>query len=152
MIRLKLVKGTAENIALESQDPGDSHGTRLMKFLVEPWTSSGRVASANSYFASVPCALALKDMGLRFIGVVKTTTKESQNGDCKEAPCAHPMPGHDALAFLWVDRERRCFVSIYCQLLLGEPCARARWRHVEDVATDIDPERLDITIPKTKVY
>ena len=31
---------------------------------------------ADSYFASVPCALALKDMGLRFIGVVKTATRE----------------------------------------------------------------------------
>ena len=76
MIRLKLVKGATENAALESQDPGCLHGTRVMKFLVQPWANSGRVVSADSYFASVPCTLALMGMVLRFIGVVKTATKE----------------------------------------------------------------------------
>ena len=31
---------------------------------------------ADSYFASVAAAKALKSIGLRFIGVVKTATKE----------------------------------------------------------------------------
>ena len=114
MIRLKLVKGAAENAALESQDPGGLHGTRVMKFLVQPWANSGRVVSADSYFASVPCALALKDMGLRFIGVVKTATKEfpqtylltvelSQKGDYKGVMCIHPNTGYKLLTFVWVD-------------------------------------------------
>ena len=36
MVRLKLVKGAVENAVLESQDPGSLHGTRVMKFLVQP--------------------------------------------------------------------------------------------------------------------
>ena len=161
MIRLKLVKGAAENAALKSQDPGGLHGTRIMKFLVAPWANSGRVVSADSYFASVPCALALKGMGLRFIGVVKTATKEfpqtylstvelPQKGDYKGVLCIHPTTGYKLLAFVWVDRERRYFISNCCSLSPGEPYTRTRWRQVEDVTTNIDPERLEITIPQPK--
>ena len=75
MLQLKLVKGVVDNAQLESDDPGGLHGTRVMKQLVQPWVNSGRVIAADSYFASVPCALALKEIYLRFIGVVKTATK-----------------------------------------------------------------------------
>ena len=64
MIRLKLVKGSVDNELLENEDHGGLHGTRVMKQLVLPWRNSGRVVCADSYFASVPCAIAMRDMGL----------------------------------------------------------------------------------------
>mmetsp|Transcript_9107 Transcript_9107/g.10636 ORF Transcript_9107/g.10636 Transcript_9107/m.10636 type:complete len:86 (-) Transcript_9107:876-1133(-) len=64
MIRLKLVKGAIDNEVLAGADEESLHGTRVMKELVAPWAHSGRVVSAYSYFASVPCALALHAMGL----------------------------------------------------------------------------------------
>ena len=76
MICLKLVKGYADNKLLASEDPGGIHGTRVTKKLVAPCRNSGRVVYADSYFSSVPCAIAMHDMGLRIIGVVKTATKK----------------------------------------------------------------------------
>jgi len=67
MIQLKRVKGAADNTLLESEDSGGLHGKRVMKQLVQLWENSGRVVVADLYFASVPCALALKDMGLRLV-------------------------------------------------------------------------------------
>ena len=57
MIRLKLVKGSVGNELLENEDPGDLHGTRVIKKLVATWMNSGRVVCAESYFASVFCAI-----------------------------------------------------------------------------------------------
>ena len=75
MVRFKLVKGAADNANMETEDPGGLHGTRVVKFLVWAWAKSGRVVCVDSYFASVPCVMVLKAMGIRFIGVVKTATK-----------------------------------------------------------------------------
>ena len=44
------------------------HGTRVLKFLVEPWFFTDHVVCADSYFASVPEAEELMKMKLRFIG------------------------------------------------------------------------------------
>ena len=127
MIQLKLVKGQADNDRMSTEDPGGLHGTRVMKQLVGPWANSGRVVCADSYFDYVPCAIALKDKGLRFIGVVKTATKEfpqqylstvelPEKGDIKGVVCIHPTTGYKLLAFVWVDRERRYFISNCCSL------------------------------------
>ena len=115
MIRLKLVKGYVDNELLENEDPGGLHGTRVMKQLVAPWRNSGIVVCADSYFASVPCAIAMRDMGLQFIGVVNTATKQypqhylstvelSEKGDYKGVLNIEPTTGYTLLAFLWVDR------------------------------------------------
>ena len=69
---------------------------------------------ADSYFASVPCAIAMRDMGLRFIDVVKTTTKQYpqhylskvellEKGDFKVFLNIDPKTGYTLLEFLWID-------------------------------------------------
>ena len=76
---------------------------------------------ADSYFASGPCAIAMCDMGLQFIGVVKTATKKypqhylptvelPEKGDYKGALNIEPTTGYLLLAFVWVDQERRYFI------------------------------------------
>jgi hypothetical protein len=78
MMRLKLVKTSEEegtNLVL-NEDEGLLHGTIVLKSLVSPWFHSDRIVCADSYFASVGCAKELLRNGLRFIGVVKTATRE----------------------------------------------------------------------------
>ena len=64
MVRLNLVKGYVDKELLANEDRGDLYGTRVMKQLVAPWSSSGIVVCAESYFASVSFAIAMCDMGL----------------------------------------------------------------------------------------
>jgi len=160
MIRLKLVKGAIDNEVLAGADEESLHGTRVMKELVAPWAHSGRVVAADSYFASVPCALALHAMGLRFIGVVKTATRQfpmnylstvemPQKGDYKGVVNIGE-DGYKLLAFVWVDRERRYFISNCSSLSPGIPYTRTRWRQVEDLDTQLDADRIEFTIPQPK--
>ena len=80
MIRLKIVKtAEEENASVVTEDDGNNHGTNVLKFLVEPWVRTDRCVCADSYFTSVNAVTVLRMMGLRFIGVVKTATKKSQN-------------------------------------------------------------------------
>ena len=76
---------------------------------------------ADSYFASVPCAIAMRDMGLRFIGLLKTARKKypqhylsivdlPEKGDYKNVLNIEPTTGYTLLAFVWVDQERRYFI------------------------------------------
>jgi hypothetical protein len=53
------------------------------------------------------------------------------------------------LAFVWMDRDRRYFVSSASSLDAGKPYVRYRWRQI-DQSPDADPERLEIIIPQPK--
>jgi len=161
MMQLKLVKGTAENERLAREEASGLHGTRVLKELVQPWKHTGRLVVADSYFASVPCALALKDMGLQFIGVVKTTTREfplsylstvelANKGDFKGVVNIDKNTNYKLLSFVWVDREFCYFISNCSSLLPGMPYSQTRWRQVDDLTTGIEPDRLDVTIPQPK--
>ena len=76
MICLKLVKTSMEDAANSiCKDHKEMlQGTKVLLNLVEPWANTNTIVCADSYFASVGAALALKSIGLRFIGVVKTAT------------------------------------------------------------------------------
>ena len=79
MIRLKIVKtAEEENTSVVTEDDGNNHGTNVLKFLVEPWVRTDCCVCVDSYFASVNAVTVLRMMGLRFIGVVKMATKNSQ--------------------------------------------------------------------------
>ena len=84
-------------------------------------------------------------MGLRFIGVVKTATREYpmpylstvellQKGDHKGVVNISE-DGYKLMAFVWVDRERRYFITNCPSILSGNPYTRTRWRQEEDVET-----------------
>ena len=51
------------------------HGTAVMLGLVEPWFNTDCIVCADSFFASVHAADAMFEKGLRFSGVIKTSTK-----------------------------------------------------------------------------
>ena len=162
MLRLKLVK-TAEECETEhanTADDGLLHGTRVLKALVAPWTNSNRIVCADLYFASVGCCEELKRIGLRFIGVVKTATKrfpmqylsqiELENrGEFSGLVCRDHSGDPKFLSFVWMDRERRYFISSASSLQEGEPYSRKRWRQVSE-EDNAEPENVELTIPQPK--
>lgn len=77
MLQLQLVTtGEEDQARVVPAEAGLLHGTAVPRYLVSPWPGSMRVVVADSYFAGVESALHLKTMGLKFIGVVKTATKQ----------------------------------------------------------------------------
>ena len=74
LLRLELVT-TAEEEFLKDSNPDVPHGAAVLKRLVGPWSGSGRIIWADSYFASVTAAERLLEMDLNFIGIIKTATK-----------------------------------------------------------------------------
>ena len=83
MIRLKVVKtAEEENASAVTDDDSKNHGTYVLKFLVEPWVRMDHCVCADSYFMSINAVTVMRTMGLRFIGVVKMATKNSQCPTC----------------------------------------------------------------------
>jgi Transposase IS4 len=136
------------------------HGTQVLKELVQPWSMSDRCVCADSYFASVGAVEELQRMRMRFIGVVKTSTRRFpmdylsnlrfyNHGD------RHGVVTKDAdgnpimLAFVWVDRERRYFIASAGSLAEGEPYHRNRWRQVSE-EPNAEPERVELTVPQPR--
>jgi hypothetical protein len=159
MMRLKLVK-TAEEEGTHAQ-PGDDgllHGTAVLKYLVLPWARTDRIVCADSYFASVGTLKELKRLGLRFIGVVKTATKQFPqsylaNLEMRERGERRGVIARDEndtpymLAFCWMDRDRRYFISSASSLQPGRAYTRHRWRQVSN-QPNAAPERVELEIPQ----
>ena len=129
--------------------------------LVAPWNFMDRIICADSYFASKQSADMLMKFGLRFIGVVKTATKGypmkylskielAERGDhYGVVSYDNNSNSPNSLAFVWMDRERRYFISSCSSLLPGNPWSRVRWRQLDEDMNDI-AERVELTIPQTK--
>jgi len=140
------------------------HGTKVIRYLVSPWINAPgdpRTVCEDSYFASVATAIELKICGVNFIGMVKTTTKQYpmiylQNlelggrGKYKVVASFNNHRLAELLAVLWVDRERRYFISNTEGVSSGEPQYRRRRRQAED-----DPfaesTKKEIEIPQPKM-
>jgi Transposase IS4 len=76
MLRLQLVTTPEDRKERELESEGDLlHGTAVLSRLVSPWAGSGRIITADSYFSNVEAALHLRDLGLKYVGVVKTATR-----------------------------------------------------------------------------
>ena len=165
MIRLILVKSSEEQEAeremnTEQQEEQMNHGTRVLLDLVQPWFNSNRVVCADSYFSLVQTAIKCKEKGLKYIGVVKTATKQypmahlgklelKDKGD-RYAMAARDENGHqELLAFVWRDRERRYFIASGSSMDEGTPISRERWRQTTKDKTT-PPEKQNIIIPQPK--
>jgi len=87
MLRLKIVKSTAEEEAIAAAAAADEDddedvatdkggkGTRVLSELVAPWRDSGRLVTADAYFTSVEAAVKMKEVGLFFIGNIKQCSR-----------------------------------------------------------------------------
>jgi len=127
--------------------------------LVKPWANTDSIVVADSYFASVQAAIRLKTIGLRFIGTVKTATKEfpmaylsskimaAGKGDRHGVLSTDLESGTSLMAFCWVDRDRRYFISTCSSLAMGQACVRNRWRQTSQVLND-DPDMVEVVVPQ----
>jgi Transposase IS4 len=168
MLQLLLVKTNKEQEALDKQQSTTAeqieqmklqHGTKVLMSLVKPWHHSQRLIAADSYFASVHTAETMLNIGLRFIGVVKTATRrypmqylselelEERGNRSGLVSCdGNGVPRF--LAFTFVNRDRRYFIATAGSLCNGTAISRYRWRQVAKVYTNQDPTRLHIEIPQ----
>jgi hypothetical protein len=99
-------------------------------------------------------------LGLRFIGVVKTATRQfpmgylsqlelQQRGDRKGLMMRGVDGEPSLLAFVWMDRNRRYFIASGSSLNPGVPYNRFRWRQLDDTA-NADPERVELNVWQPK--
>ena len=119
MLRLKIVKTAKahrqEHDNTNAEDSNVNKSTQVMKELVLPWAKTDCVVVGDSYFASIQATRELYKIGLRFIGVVKTATRdfpykhlsEHEFSERGQFTClVHNGVGindPDLLAFAWVD-------------------------------------------------
>ena len=160
MMQLKLVKG--KDLEGEEDNTGNiNHGTKVLLELLRPFSGRNRkaIVCADSYFASVQTVCELWKLGFRFIGVVKTATKQfpmeylnrvalDERGDCHHL-VSKMMSGDDEIhlkAFVWMDRERRYFVSSTGSMREGKEFQRKRWRQIAELESNEAPEKVDITV------
>ena len=158
MLRLKLVKTPEAEDAAEQYDGQDlNHGCKVLKQLIHPWIRTNRVVCADSYFASVSTAMEMKRLGMRFIGIVKQATKMfpqaylqqlefGGRGEWKGVATKDEQGEEKMYAFVWVDRERRYFITNTSSLATGTPCIRERLRQIQPVESNLPPEQIEITI------
>ena len=142
-------------------DDGHLHGCNVLYELVKPFANTDSVVVADSYFASVSAAIRLKEIGLRFIGVVKTATKEfpmqhlgsiplpGGRGSRKGLLTTDEATGTQLLSFVWVDRDRRYFISTCSSLAEGTQILRTRWTQA-DKGVNAEPERQNRTVDQPK--
>ena len=161
MLKLKLVKSGKEEESTVVNEEGLLHGVVVLKDLVADYAHTNRVICGDSYFASVQACEELRRIGLRFIGVVKNSTtrfpmqylgeKELiERGDIYGLVSKDEETGEtDMMAFVWMDRERRYFVSSTSSLQMGAPYERKRWRQV-DMSPNAEPEQVDLQINQPK--
>jgi heat shock protein HspQ len=161
MIQLLIVKTKKEQANQMTLEANENHGTAILKKLVNAWSFSERVVCADSYFASFNAVEHLRRIGLKFVGVVKTATRKfpmhvlqtrrlHDRGDRYALVHKDDDGRPDMFAFVWLDRERRYFISSGPCLVEGEPYRRFRWRQIDDVTTDNPPERIELIVEQPK--
>ena len=137
------------------------HGCNVLYDLVKAWANTNSIVVADSYYASVQAALRLWAIGLRFIGTVKTAVKEfpmaylsgrpmnDGRGDRHGVVSRDLTTGASMLAYCWVDRERRYFITTCSSLAPGPMCIRKRWRLLirvpDHIPVSSTPAQLAVT-------
>lgn len=107
--------------------------------------------------------MELYKRGWRFIGVVKTATRNfpkeflssvelTERGLCAGLKTKHSCDqvDLDLMAFVYCDRDRHYFISSCLNIAPGQPIDRVRVRQVAAVETNESPERvaLQLNCPK----
>ena len=169
MLRLKIVKHVeSEDLHLVEGPDELPHGTSVLKYLVLPWAQTSRGVCADSYFASVATAQTLMGLGLRFIGVVKSATKKFpmkylsslellEGRGQREGVIMKSLGVPWIMALVWVDRDRRYFISTASSLKEGKEYSRDRWRQPEQDEDHLaqpnnqDAVRQHLTVPQPEV-
>ena len=97
--------------------------------------------------------------GMRFIGVVKTATRQypmayllrvalQDRGDRKGLVTRGDGGQPSLLAFVWMYRQRRYFISTASSLDAGTPYTRLPWRQVDE-SPNAEPTRVELTVTQS---
>ncbi len=159
MLKMQIVKGYESE---EKRDKNEflTHTSSITRQLVEPWKNTNRIVCGDSYFAFVNTVKQLYDIGLRFIGVVKTAHchflaqylgSVIMEGREKWFSVVHHGSDRncDIGTFLWVDRERRYFVTSVGTTLPGTNIYREKWRKIGNLSKRIVTETAIPQIAET---
>jgi Transposase IS4 len=134
---------------------------------VQPWANTGCIVVADSYFTSVQAAIRLWGIGLCFIGTVKTATKQfpmsylgscimhAGRGDRRALLSRMPNDPCTLMAYCWIDRDRRYFISTCSSMAPGNPCIRWRWTQVAVTSTGLLPIYQEVIVQQpqsTEIY
>jgi hypothetical protein len=168
MLCLKLVKsavqeaqGYTEGDVDDSDNTKLPHGGKVLLELTQPFFHTPRIICADSYFASVAAADALLQVGLRFIGMVKTSNKRFPHAWLKQQEMAvrgdriglvrrdsEGQPTMHAICVL--DKDRQYMISTTSSMQEGKVQERTRWRQLDDTANS-DPAKVDVSIVPTLI-
>jgi len=154
ILRMDVVM-SAEETRGKAFESETTHGAAVTLRLVEPWFYTHRLVCADSYFSSVETAEILFKHGLRFTGVVKNATKgyplqhlshlEVTGKGEHVSMVAKDRDGPDLMAVMWIDRDRRYFISTAGTTQPGTPIFRERYRSRNGRTWK---EEIDIQIPQ----
>ena len=141
MLCLEILTTTVETAATNQHEDNYNgevllYGIHVIKYLVIPWAHTDRFVCADSYFDSVGAALKLNQIGLRFIGVVKTDTRRYpmkalsdielvDRGDFRGLVSVGDG-SNSLLDFVCMDRDRRYFILTTSSLENGFLYTRER--------------------------
>ena len=70
---------------------------------------------------------------------------EGGKGDRHGVVSRHAESNTDLMAFVWIDRDRRYFISTASSLNQGPPCIRKRWRQV-DKTPNAPPDLVEVVV------
>lgn len=150
IIRIEMTISADDNASRDFESD-TNHGAAVLLRLVEAWFHTNRVVCADSIFASVETAKKLLDKGLKFTGVVKTAKRDypmeylsrleiADKGQHVTMVSQNP----DLMAVMWIDRDRRYFISSTGTTEPGHENYRERWRSRNGIAVR---ESIEIAIP-----
>ena len=129
--------------------------------MVASWRDSGRLVTADAYFASVKAAVKMKEVGLFFIRNVKQCSRRFPMEVLGNATL--PKRGYrsvlasinddtgetELVAIAWVNRDHCFFIATTCGLGEGEMIQRKRLRQL-DKSSRAPPDKVIIEVPQLK--
>ena len=141
IIQIEIQEGKEEMNKKEYMDVYKKASTSQVLRLTKPWHGAGRAVYADSAFASVTTAIACRQKGLHFTGLVKTARTKfpkkfldsweyKELGDSVTLVAQHD--GCPLIAHGWGDKVRKNFISTRSVTLDGRPSDKRRWREMLD--------------------
>lgn len=141
ILHLEIVKGADETCEKEFETQM-LHVTAVTSRLVDPWINSNMIVCNDSYFRFCCYDWCVATVRLRFLEVVNTEIKRYRmdfisrqkfKGHGQSMTMTYPesYAGMDMMAVMWVDRNRRYFISTTVTSLLSSDTCPDLWQRTE---------------------
>jgi Transposase IS4 len=156
MMALHLVKGPVDKeLELDDEANESLHRCKIMLHLLCTWPSTRwQIVCADSYFASSSAAMQLYLKHFRFIGVVKTATRQYPKAYLSviEMPNRRAVSAlirstdsPELLVFVYCDRDWHYFISTCSNIAGGDPIQHVWLQQLEPIETNEELQHKFIT-------